>query len=639
VNLIYRFTIACTALLTALLITSSFVPVANAQIPVTDIAHIVETTLGVSENTITALEQTLSTGNQLYAFFEKFAIAGMKKEILDTITDQIVKYVQGGGEPKFVKNWGDFFGQARLSGAGSIASALQGVNLCDNFGDSLKSALGEGTGGLPPIDFNPNALACDFAPGELADFHKDFNNGGWDAYLKTLQPNNDALSVYSIAKNAQSKAAYQAQEAAKSEAIAGGGFLSARQINGGIESITTPGSLIKDLTARAAATDIDFVANTDELEGLLGAAINGIAKELTSPGDSGLSGVNLARRQRTRIDAADTESTRINPDGTRNLADQSDCDAMLEDSNGDGRITQVDIDNAALNDGPYALYQRCVSNLSTLSHTQNRKQQLLLNISNVANTLRSAKLAMSNLDTKIRALNGFSNIVNGEQVLDPNRNCLNTDGTPKQGRKYTTADKTAGLTKDTIERSIETGNSFDPARAKWLPCLVEGETRTITYNDKNFLVDGYDTYKRNISTLVELRTEVRSSVSKLGEFRAQVSVTSEDALDYTISPPLSKMSEFENEFALGDQITNDPVILSASVPSVDPSAYGALNLAIRATTPSDPDSTSVLIHPEYNLTRAGYILALASDEVNTVPADQDATGVPTDTLTDPAAGP
>lgn len=60
---------------------------------------------------------------------------------------------------------------------------------------------------------------------EFTDFTSDFSKGGWDAWLKIIQPNNNPYGQYLIAQDELSLRRSQAEQNAREEVLAGGGFL------------------------------------------------------------------------------------------------------------------------------------------------------------------------------------------------------------------------------------------------------------------------------------------------------------------------------------------------------------------------------------------------------------------------------
>ena len=60
---------------------------------------------------------------------------------------------------------------------------------------------------------------------EFTDFTSDFNKGGWDAWLKIIQPNNNPYGQYMIAQEELGLRKSQAEQNAREEVLAGGGFL------------------------------------------------------------------------------------------------------------------------------------------------------------------------------------------------------------------------------------------------------------------------------------------------------------------------------------------------------------------------------------------------------------------------------
>jgi hypothetical protein len=264
--------------------------------------------VGSSALNATALASALSTQQSFFEWAQEFVLEALKKRILDMMVDQIVDWVQGGDDPKFITDWEGF-----LDDAGDIASSafiekLGVAGLCGPLQRSLQA-------GLPvPDDFNTqDTYACtlDQLVGNIDTFFSDFSNGGWAAYLESWQPNNNYVSTYIMVSSDHVEAVAAAREAAELEGLAGKGFQSSKtcfeatnstapDLDGdgtlgdvpGTCRITTPGSVIGDLTSKAVGADIDFIVNAEQLATYVAAITDALIFRLINEGVNGLSGVS-----------------------------------------------------------------------------------------------------------------------------------------------------------------------------------------------------------------------------------------------------------------------------------------------------------------------------------------------------------
>jgi len=99
------------------------------------------------------------------------------------------------------------------------------------FTQSIKSTIAQNSA----INQNDSTrlsqrLTSDFTSQQaFDDFTNDFNNGGWDAWLKIIQPNNNPYGQYMIAQEELGLRKSKAEQNAREEILAGGGFLPNRK--------------------------------------------------------------------------------------------------------------------------------------------------------------------------------------------------------------------------------------------------------------------------------------------------------------------------------------------------------------------------------------------------------------------------
>ncbi len=236
---------------------------------------------------------------------EKILLETLKKRILDTMVDQIVNWIQGGGDPKFITNWQGFFGDIAQGVAGEFVKELGLGFLCSPFSLKVRLAL------LPVNRFAGKNFSCtlDQITGNIQNFYKDFRNGSWLALDTSWQPQNNFYGALWLGWDAQQNLIANSLFAKANEAVSSpGGFLSQkvcvdalgkkidarREGRRGVKcSIVTPGSLLGDVVAKAAGVDIDSLITAKELSAYIAAIANALINRVIV-GAAGLAGANVS---------------------------------------------------------------------------------------------------------------------------------------------------------------------------------------------------------------------------------------------------------------------------------------------------------------------------------------------------------
>jgi len=229
----------------------------------------------------------------------KRALKTLKRRMLDAMVDEIVGWVQGGGEPKFVSDWEGFLKDEFNKAVGKVIEETAPW-LCEPFRFQVQMALS------PPRKFSEEvSCTLDDVVENINSFYRDFRNGGWIAYHYIWRPENNYYGASLMAMDEMIERGMAAKEAAKSEAIAGEGFLSTKKcetIDGKeVCEITTPGSLIGKTVSKAIGSDIDWIVNeevpegTDMLAEYIGAIADAAINRLIMEGMNGLMGMSTSR--------------------------------------------------------------------------------------------------------------------------------------------------------------------------------------------------------------------------------------------------------------------------------------------------------------------------------------------------------
>ncbi|PIR44394.1 hypothetical protein COV23_00075, partial [Candidatus Wolfebacteria bacterium CG10_big_fil_rev_8_21_14_0_10_31_9] len=239
------------------------------------------------------------------------------QSILKWLADETVKWIEGEGQPGYVTNWQNFSKDAVNVGIGEVAQNTTLAPLCSPF------KMPNFNLALLPVKRFPQRIGCtlDKIVGNIENFYNDFAQGGWLAYNKSWQPNNNFYGVTMMIYDEGIRIAYEKKQAALNEASAGSGFLSVTQCIGGttdqgefcnavcsntldvqscfndcmevqmsaselcsdsdgVEKIATPGNIVGQIVGKAMTSDQDFAVNIqDWTAAIIDAALKRLMKE------------------------------------------------------------------------------------------------------------------------------------------------------------------------------------------------------------------------------------------------------------------------------------------------------------------------------------------------------------------------
>ncbi|MFB6212517.1 MAG: hypothetical protein ABEI53_01710, partial [Candidatus Magasanikbacteria bacterium] len=264
----------------------------------------------------------------------KTALANLQKRLIDKLKNQTVKWIQGEGKPKFVKDPGNFIEDAANEAAGQTIKQLGAGELCRSS-QFFKLRLQ-----LKQQETFSESVSCtlDDVVGNINEFAKDFSEGGWIAYSQAIKPQNNSLGLEFMAQSKLLAKKGEKKTRIKREISKSGGFLGLKKCKrwepknlspGGVqlpprtapefenkvpdtgdnwigktkwpkgsdyycaEVITaTPGSTVKNTLNKALGSDYKYLANTDAIGGAINAIINAAVNRLTKEATEGL--INIA---------------------------------------------------------------------------------------------------------------------------------------------------------------------------------------------------------------------------------------------------------------------------------------------------------------------------------------------------------
>lgn len=232
----------------------------------------------------------------------------LAREILSAITDRAgdIARTQGrDGGATWVQDWRSLNTESQTRGEGIFRAMLSTTKLCSYMSGDIKTLFGAnsrvslGKLNVRVGDFDPftTKAACTLPKSfNMANYQKDFvNNGGWAAFAKLVEPQNNQYGLLSKSLDEVDKQRAAESSADEAEAIAGRGFLGTRSCvvksNGKCivySKIKTPGSVIGGLVEDSNKAEIDWIVSADEISEVIASGIEILFNrmiDLSNPND------------------------------------------------------------------------------------------------------------------------------------------------------------------------------------------------------------------------------------------------------------------------------------------------------------------------------------------------------------------
>ncbi len=281
----------------------------------------------------------------------------MKNELNKAMQDQTTKWVQNGGNPRFITNYNDYYKDAFLQGA-QTAIKKEKPNLCPSYADTITKLVDPGTPGSPTGIFTSgdtfvgggslSGLTGIFSGGGLGgifsggglggisgggglgswgnfgignilsgtgsgsggcqiesigveNFYNDFNAGGMDGYLSILlDPHSNFLFDLMRTSDEVVKGGTEAAAAAQSESVANQGYradsICIENGNDGTclkKQIVTPGQTISKMVDAGTSARYNQILNAQDFVKLAEGLASSLGTNLIGQSQSGLYGLSL----------------------------------------------------------------------------------------------------------------------------------------------------------------------------------------------------------------------------------------------------------------------------------------------------------------------------------------------------------
>lgn len=226
--------------------------------------------------------------------------------LINEFQNQVVNWIAGNGNPKFITDWNGFLSDVANKAIGqTIYSILP--QACTGLGPLLRISL-------LPVPRADTGVQCTLSQisNNLDNFLNRFRNGSWyvlggynswNAYANVIQPNNNYFGALIVAQDRATLEAMNAQKAADSEAIASKGFLSIKKCTRyaldednnptttcepGYEVNTTPGTVVGETLTTSLGWKGNEIISTDRFESLVSAIVNASINRIMREGLSAL---------------------------------------------------------------------------------------------------------------------------------------------------------------------------------------------------------------------------------------------------------------------------------------------------------------------------------------------------------------
>ncbi len=280
----------------------------------------------------------------------KIAMAKFRKLLLDMIVNEIIVWIQGGGDPKFITDWEGFLRNAADVAGATALEELIGKStmneLCyGDWGPRINIALSA------PQKFE-NSITCTFddIKANFTNFTNNFHNGGWEAWIKTTEMQNNPYGLYLLTLDEKLERELIAKEAAIQRASAGSGILSDRVCKqqicvddySGQKTTSTgsfaeneigndcwcelwetkvPAKIVGDGLSKSLFSDVEWLQNNEEWESYVVAISDALINRFINEGisaikssDTGSVGSSSFINQSDLLDTTPPTTTVIAPD-------------------------------------------------------------------------------------------------------------------------------------------------------------------------------------------------------------------------------------------------------------------------------------------------------------------------------------
>ena len=188
------------------------------------------------------------------AWIKTVIVRTLARKMLTMFSNKLISKIRGSGRdggPAFVRNWRNFITEGQYRGEDIFKTVLASTPVCNYLDKSIKDAFR--IDGSQKIPFRGNNVrvsnldpfnlraACTLPFGfDMAAYRRDFaGNGGWDAWSRLMEPQNNYYGLLFEALDELEKQRDLSQTANLAEPTSGSGYTSIRDGCGDLPPIDT----------------------------------------------------------------------------------------------------------------------------------------------------------------------------------------------------------------------------------------------------------------------------------------------------------------------------------------------------------------------------------------------------------------
>ncbi|MDP3948642.1 MAG: hypothetical protein Q8Q17_01685 [bacterium] len=220
--------------------------------------------------------------------------------MINEFQNQVVNWIAGNGNPKFITDWSGFLKDTVNKAAGQVISESKLSQLCTGIGPLIRA-------NFLPVPYANTGVRCTLnqVVNNVDRFFNNFQTGGWIAYSYAMQPNNNYFGNLIQIQDQQLIDAVNAKDAANSQAKSSGGFLDQIKCLNGVmagntytrgnepedctrSSIVTPGSAVAGIVSTSFGWKGNQIIKAERFEELVAAIVNASINRVMREGLSSL---------------------------------------------------------------------------------------------------------------------------------------------------------------------------------------------------------------------------------------------------------------------------------------------------------------------------------------------------------------
>ncbi|HEY4506610.1 MAG TPA: hypothetical protein VJH71_00365 [Candidatus Paceibacterota bacterium] len=297
------------------------------------------------------------------------------------------------GGPAFVVDWREFLQQAQYRGE-NVARALIGdailgpdAQVCPYMRGALANIFNINS--IPPgfktLNYRLDSLQyfnvsnkCTITDGAVVgSIRQDFTKGGWTAWEKLIQPQNNFYGVFANSYGEIVKQRAFEQGIDTSEAESGSGYTSKRAGCVGVGDnrqctllgkVVTPADIFGKTGAATIDRELDWVVGSDEIQEVIISVADSLVNKLENfafgllPGGTTINDLPNVNQELPAIDGAQRDCSRLCV-----IEECPTFQPVCVDTNGNGVLDDRETDSNCADSSEQTVRQRCVDNCNAKS--------------------------------------------------------------------------------------------------------------------------------------------------------------------------------------------------------------------------------------------------------------------------------